>query len=336
MEVQKTTIDLAKETFNFSKIQKLNEIEEIQFDNYTSKIEIPLTINDYPNITKLSFYGKSKEDLFETPTNLEQLIYIRHLTLWRDCDFTKIKPMPQIEELYISVKNVETEIKQIITLFPNLKKIKIWGNFLKKQLLPNEISNLNSLESINLVECGLSNIPNSITNLKQLKELKLRGLPLKSFPEIITQLENLEVLEIIGSAIKLPNSFGNLKKLKKLNLDNSLNRGNTNDIKYLKPIPEVIGKLENLEELSLSACGVFDITPITRLKKLKKLALRHSILKNCDGFSNFTQLEDLTLASSYDLIDLDGLEGLPLKKLELFFNPIKSIEIIASLKLLES
>ena len=336
METLELRIDLAKKTFNFSEISNLHLVKEIRFDNCTEKFEIPLTINEYPNITKLSFYGQSREDLFETPTNLEQLIHIRNLTLWRNCDFTKIKPMPQIEELYVSVKNVETETKQIIVHFPNLKKIKIWGNFLKKQLLPNEIGNLILLESINLVECGLGNIPNSIANLKQLNELRLRGLPLKSFPEIITQLENLEVLEIIGSAIKLPNGFSNLKKLKKLNLDNSLNRGNTNEVKYLKPIPEVIGKLENLEELSLSSCSVFDITPITPLKKLKKLALRHSVLKNCDVFSNFSYLQNLDLANNYDLKDLEGLKDLHLKKLDLTFNYSESIEVISSLKFLES
>ncbi|WP_445456706.1 leucine-rich repeat domain-containing protein [Flavobacterium sp. HNIBRBA15423] len=336
METHKVRIDLAKETFNFSEISNLHEIEEIRFDNCTEKFEIPLTINEYSNITRLSFSGQSKDSLYETPDNLEQLIHIKHLTFWRYCDFTKLKPMTHIEELYITVKDVETDIKQTIILFPNLKKITVWGNFLKKQLLPEEIGNLNLLESINLVECGVSTIPDSIANLKQLKELKLRGLPLKSFPEVITQLENLEVLEIGSSLIKLPNGFSNLKKLKKLNLDNSLNRSATREDKYLKPIPEVIGKLKNLEELSLGSCKVFDITPITPLKNLKKLNLRFSTLKDCAGFSNFSQLEDLILATNYDLVDIEGLKGLPLKKLELTFNPIKSIEIITSLKSLET
>ncbi|MDR7212073.1 hypothetical protein [Flavobacterium piscis] len=339
MKTHKAIIDLAKETFNFSEILNPHEIEEILFDNCTEKFEIPLIINEYPNITKLSFHGQSREEFFETPNNLELLIHVRYLTLWRNCDFTKLKPMSHVEELDTSVKNVEIDTKQIIILFPNLKKIKVWGNFLKEQRLPDAIGNQNLLESINLVECGLSTIPNSIVNLKQLKELKLRGLPLKSFPEVITQLENLEVLEIDSSLIKLPNDFSNLKKLKKLkklNLDGSLNHGDTRESKYLKPIPEVIGELKSLEELSLGSCKVFDITPITPLKNLKKLDLRYSALKNCAGFSNFTRLEDLILATSYNLVDIDGLKGLHLKKLELTFNPIKSIEIISSLKLLET
>ncbi|VXB20405.1 conserved hypothetical protein [Flavobacterium sp. 9AF] len=336
MNTTEIRIDLAENQFTFSEINHPENITAIRFDNYNQKIELPLIINEYPNIKKLSFHGLSKENLFETPNNLEQLIHIQDLCLWGNCDFTKMKPMPQIEELYVSVRNVETETKQIITCFPNLKKIKIWGNFLKKQTLPNEIETLISLESINLVECGLRNIPNSISNLKGLKELNLRGLDLQSFPEVITQLENLEVLEISNSLIKLPNSFGNLKKLKKLNLDNSLNHGDKQESKYLKPIPEIIGTFEHLEELSLNSCGVFDITPITSLKKLKKLSLRYSTLKNCDAFSSFSCLEDLNLSTSYELKDLEGLKDLHLKKLDLSSNYMKSIEVIATLNFLET
>lgn len=335
MNTTEIRIDLAKNQFTFSEINHPENITAIRFDNYNQKIELPLIINEYPNIKKLSFHGQSKENLFETPNNLEQLIHIQDLCLWRDCDFTKMKPMPQIEELYVSVKNVETETKQIITCFPNLKKIKIWGNFLKKQTLPNEIDRLISLESITLVECGLSNIPTSIFNLKRLKVLKLIGLPLESFPEVITQLEHLEILEVSSTLIKLPNNFSNLKNLKKLNLDNSLNRGNKQESKYLKPIPESIGKFKHLEELSLSSCGIFDITPITSLKKLKKLTLRYSSLKNCNSFSSFSHLQELDLANSYDLKDLDGLKGLHLKKLNLSSNYMRSIEIIDSLEMLE-
>lgn len=336
MEVKNVSFDLAKETFNFSEIPNLSEIEELRFDNYSNKIEIPLAINDYPNITKLSFLGKSKEDLFETPDQLEQLIHIRDLTLWKYCDLSKLKPMPHLEELYVAVKNVETNTKQLTTLFPNLKKITVWGNFLEKQLLPIDIGNLHALESLRLIECGLSILPDSIVNLKQLQELELIGLPLKSFPEVITLLENLENLKIRGSSLKLPNSLSNLTKLKKLDLNGALNQGETRDSQYLKPIPSVIGALENLEELNLGSCKVFDISPITPLKKLKKLNLRYSALKNCAGFSSFTQLEDLDLSMSYDLVDLEALKGLPIKKLELLFNPIKSIEIISSLKSLEA
>lgn len=343
METHEVRIDLAKETFNFSEIPNLHEIKEIRFDNCTEKFEIPLIINEYPNVTKLSFYGQSRENLFETPDNLEQFIRLKHLTLWSYCDFTKLKPMTHIEELHTVVRNTETDSKQIVTLFPNLKKIEIWGSHLKEGKLSNEIGNLSLLESLHLISCGLRDLPDSIANLKNLRELNLRGLPMNSFPEVITQLENLENLEISATLPKLPDSLSNLKNLKKLDLSHALNGANM-DVAgsfkqkklYLKPIPEVIGKLKNLEELNLAICGVFDITPITSLKKLKKLDLQYSALKNCDGFSNFTALEELNLESSYDLKDLEGLKNLPIKKLNISSNHNKSISIISSLEQLET
>ncbi|MDR7212089.1 TPR end-of-group domain-containing protein [Flavobacterium piscis] len=343
MKQNELTIDLAQEKFNFSELPNLNEITEIRFDNYTDKIEIPLAINDYPNITELYFSGKSREQLYETPDNLEKFVHIKKLTLWSYCDFTKMQPMHHLEKLNIVVKNTEADTRNIVALFPNLKRMEVWGSHSENQNLPDEIGNLTSLESMHLVSCGLNDLPNSFSNLKQLKELNLRGLSMDTFPEEIAQLENLEILEVQQPLTKLPDTLSNLKKLKKLNLNSALN-GASMDVSgyfkakkiYLKPIPDVIGKLENLEDLNLGVCGVFDITPILPLKKLKKLNLQYSALKNCDGFSNFSMLEELDLETSYDLKDLEGLKGLPLKKLSISSNYNKSISIISSLELLEN
>lgn len=342
MATEEIRIDLAKEAFNFSEITHPEIITKIHFDNCTKKFEIPLIINEYPNITKLSFHGASRETLFETPDHLEEFIHIKHLTLWSYCDFTKIKPMTQIEVLHTVVRNTETDSKQIAQLFPNLKQLEIWGHHLKKEQLPDEIGNLTHLESIDLISCGLKSLPDSFKNLKNLKKIRLAGLPMNIFPEILTDLENLESLEINATLAKIPDSLSKLKKLKQLNLSGSLNEarmeitGKGDENLYLRPIPEAIGKLENLEELNLSTCGVFDISPITSLKKLKRLDLQYSALKNCDDFSNFKQLEVLNLKTSYDLKNLDGLEGLPLKTLNISSNyKIKSVAAVSSLKLLE-
>ncbi|NHN26640.1 hypothetical protein FIA58_013220 [Flavobacterium jejuense] len=342
METQEQRIDLAKETFNFSEIQNLHEIKEIRFDNCTEKFEIPLTINDYPNITKLSFHSASRENTYEVPENLDQLKHIKHLTLWSFCNFNSLKEMLHIESLHTVVQNTKADTQKLVKLFPNVKELEIWGSHLKKEQLPDEIGNLTHLESIDLISCGLKTLPDSFKNLKNLKKIGLAGLPMNIFPEILTDLENLESLEINTTLAKIPDSLSKLKKLKQLNLWGSLNEGRMEITRkgdenlYLRPIPEAIGKLENLEELDLSTCGVFDITPITPLKKLKKLTLRYSALKNCEGFSNFTHLEELNLETSYDLKNLEGLKGLPIKKLNLSSNYYKSIEVISFLELLES
>ncbi|RYD69693.1 MAG: hypothetical protein EOP55_23520, partial [Sphingobacteriales bacterium] len=258
--------------------------------------------------------GETATQIF-IPDNLEKLIYIKHVTLWRNCDFTKGKPIPNLEELHTIVQNTEEDFRNIITLFPNLKHIEIWGNHTKNQKLPDEIGNLSQLESLSLISCGVDDLPDAIVNLKKLTELNLIGLSMNRFPEVITELENLEALTIMQSIKKLPDSLINLKKLRNLNLNSALNDGNmevADIIKeeklYLRPIPEVIGKLENLEDLDLGICGVYDLTPVFSLHKLKKLNLKYSALKNCDGFSNFPLLEELMIDTSYDLNDLNGLK----------------------------
>jgi hypothetical protein len=335
-------IDLAKEKFDLAELSNLNEITSIRFDNYTDKIEIPLAINEYPNITELYVSG-NKESSYQTPDNMEKFVHIKKLTLWSYCDFSKLKPMPRLETLHTVVQNTENDTRKLVALFPNLKHLEIWDSHSKNQKLPDEIEQLSSLESLHLVSCGLENLPKSFVKLKQLKELNLRGLPMAVFPEEIVKLENLEILEISQPFVKLPDGLKNLKKLRKLNLNSSLNGANTSvagsfkqDKLYLKPIPEVIGLLTNLEDLNLAICGVFDITPLFPLKKLKKLNLQYSALKNCDGFSNFKMLEDLNLQTSYDLIDIEGLNALPVKKLNLYgCHDIESIAVISSLAVLE-
>lgn len=87
MNENELAIDLAKGEFDFSAIPNLHWISEIRFNNYTEKIKIPIAINDYPNISALTFSGKSEEHLYEAPDNLEMFIHIKY---WKDADFLKV------------------------------------------------------------------------------------------------------------------------------------------------------------------------------------------------------------------------------------------------------
>lgn len=114
MNENELSIDLAKEEFNLYAIPNLHEI---RFNNYTDKIKIPIAINDYPNISVLSFSGKSEEHLYETPDNLEMFIHIKKLTLRSSCDFTEINPIIHLEKLRVVVQNTEIDTKNIIAIF---------------------------------------------------------------------------------------------------------------------------------------------------------------------------------------------------------------------------
>lgn len=339
MKSTQLEIDLATEKFNFSAIENLDEITSIRFVNYSNKIEIPLAINDYPKITILKFIGKSGSDVFEAPDNLDQFINIKVLIIWNFHGFAGMKPMLLLEEFHTIVEDVQKVTREIITLFPNLKRLLMSGpyNGLKNQKLPNEIGSLSLLEELYLLSLGLIMLPNSFGNLKQLRNLVLKGNTLNGFPEAITQLENLETLEINQKFSKLPDSLASLKKLKKLHLNTDTSQSSSGERKIKQtPIPAVVGKLENIEDLDIGLVDLFDIKPILSLKKLKKLSLRNSALKNCDGFSNFSVLEELNFEKSIYLRNLDGLKGLPIKSLNLSSTFIEFVDAISSLELLET
>lgn len=338
MKSTQLEIDLATEKFNFSAIKNLDETTSIRFVNYSNKIEIPLAINDYPKITILKFIGKSGSDVFEAPDNLDQFINIKVLIIWNFRGFAGMKPMLLLEEFHTIVEDVQKVTREIITLFPNLKRLLMSGpyNGLKNQKLPNEIGSLSLLEELYFLSLGLIMLPNSFGNLKQLRNLVLKGNTLNGFPEAITQLENLETLEINQKFSKLPDSLASLKKLKKLHFNTDTSQSSSGERKIKQtPIPAVVGKLENIEDLDIGLVDLFDIKPILSLKKLKKLSLRNSALKNCDVFSNFSLLEELNLEKSVYLRNLDGLKGLPIKNLNLSSTFIQSVEVISSLELLE-
>lgn len=346
MQPFKATLDLSKTPFALAEIPNIENLTSIRLDNCAGKISIPLALNQYPKITALYFYGRDEDAPYEIPENLDQLMHIKTLSLWSFCDFATVKPMHHLEELYVAVKDPLDEVRHIAELFPHLKKLEIWGGSetIRNRNLSENIGQLADLECLHLVSCKVKELPDSMANLQNLRELNLRGLPMNHFPEVITELKNLECLVINQAFTDLPEGMENLQKLKQLDLEGSLNKGSMSVTEEdmamrgmpLNPIPGVIGKLKSLEDLNLNRCGVFDIAPIAPLHQLKKLSIQYGALKNCDGFSALTALETLNLESNYDLRDLHGLAGLPLKDLNIDSCRSPSIAVINTLPKLET
>jgi len=149
---------------------------------------------------------------------------------------------------------------------------------------------------IDLSGKNLSAFPEELTSFSSLRSLDLSGNRISSLPPDIGKLRNLEVLNIYGNRIdSVPREFGQLKNLRKL-----LAR------KGFKSFPEVIGELENLEELEIS--GIFrtrgDKLPefplaVTKLRKLKKLDVCDNAFKAIPKeILNLENLEELNLEAS--------------------------------------
>ena len=86
--------------------------------------------------------------------------------------------------------------------------------------IPNSITRLTNLQSLDLRHNSLSEIPDSITRLTNLKSLDLSNNSLSTIPESITRLTNLKTLYLNSNSISaIPESITRLQKLTRLNLD---------------------------------------------------------------------------------------------------------------------
>jgi len=93
----------------------------------------------------------------------------------------------------------------------------------KLNLIPKQISSLNSLEILDLKHNNISHIPDSIGGLNNLKYLDLSNNNIKVLPNSMGSLKSLEYLDISKNNIKmLPISFKELTSLKYLKLDENL------------------------------------------------------------------------------------------------------------------
>lgn len=102
----------------------------------------------------------------------------------------------------------------------------IWENQLFT--LPNSISNLGSLELLELVSNQLVNLPNSIGDIKLLKVLNLWRNELTHLPDSIGNLKSLKSLQLEDNNLKsLPDSLLNMPSLEGIVWDkNPLSKNN--------------------------------------------------------------------------------------------------------------
>lgn len=343
-EERKLTINL-KENYNPEMLLEHKEVKSISFYDYTDTTELPVELADFTHLDTISIFGDDEDGLYKPPLNLEKLTQIKELTLWSFCDFEKLDLMPHIEVFNTVVRDPYKDIQTLVSYFPNLKKLELWGSHLKSGDLAPEIANFSQLEYLKLASCGLSDLPREFERLLNLKELVIGGQPMVKFPEVICNLQNLENLQFSQHITQLPDNFLSLTSLRKLDFSHSFNKGTMSPVSdswsdekvYLHPIPEIIGNLPALEELNLDCCGVVDLTFLKNAGKLRKLSVQFSGIEDTSGFSHLTNLEELKLKNAVVLEDLNELAGLPIKILDVrTCRSLKSIDAILELHSLQT
>lgn len=170
----------------------------------------------------------------------------------------------------------------------NLKYLRLRGF----NELPDEIAQLDSLETLVYMNCAFTEFPKVLCQLKNLKSLNIFSKSLERFPDELGNLSSLTHFDMRGTQVQeLPDSIGNLSKLTSIELYAN---------EALKALPECIGNLKNLEKLEIRASDLKTLpSSIGNLKQLKSLGLYHNGLQSLpDNVTNLTALEQLDVTEN--------------------------------------
>ena len=198
--------------------------------------------------------------------------------------------------------------------------------------LPESISRLTKLQTLNLADNNLASLPESIGRLAELQELNLARNGLTSLPESINQLAGLQAMDLWANKLAtLPESIGQLARLQALGL-----RGNK-----LAILPESIGRLAGLQALDLRNNNLASLPEsIGRLTKLQALKLADNKLASLpESIGQLVGLQTLDLSSNKlaslpeSIGRLAGLQALDLSSNKLASLP-ESIGRLAGLQTL--
>lgn len=141
------------------------------------------------------------------------------------------------------------------------------------------LSQLTSLEELDISNNNLSTIPESIANLVNLKALYLNGNKFYSIPNSILKLSNLKYLELSQCELnELPKDINNLSNLISLELSEN----------YLSSLPTSISNMTSLRYLGFDKNNFSEFpTEVLKLESLEDLVLSNNNLVTLpDSISN--------------------------------------------------
>lgn len=213
--------------------------------------------------------------------------------------------------------------------------------------IPDTISNITSLESLEISGFGIKELPKAISRLKNLKKLRIELHNIIEIPEWITECEALEELEFGGYGsfrhikyIKLP-QLKELKNLKTLDIHTieteeieeeffdlpQLEHFRIANVKGLKAIPSSIKKIKGLKSFKIGNCPQLEQLPleITELNHLESLWISSlPELKALDGRILFMPgVKELILRGIQSQIDMSDIGTSQIKMLI-----IKDIQVL--------
>jgi hypothetical protein len=180
-----------------------------------------------------------------------------------------------------------TELPESLSTLRQLVSLNLSRNRLKT--FPEWLGQLTQLQSLDLCNNEFTALPESLGQLSQLRSLDLSNNELTALPDSLSQLSKLESLNLQNNLVTtLPEEFGELIKLQSLNLFNL----------YLLSVPNSFGDLAQLQWLNLSH-NVLAALPESfgRLARLQSLNLAHNKLTALpESLGQLAQLKSLDLS----------------------------------------
>lgn len=180
---------------------------------------------------------------------------------------------------------IRESTKPLPAAIGNLKKLK-YLRIIGFNELPEEIAELDNLETLVCLRCSFKQFPKALCGLKNLKSLNILCKSLETLPDEFGNLSSLTTFDMRGSQIEyLPQSIGHLTNLEVFQLAAN---------KKLKSLPDSIGKLTNLKVLEIRASDLTTLPEtIGNLTQLKLLGLYANNLNDLP--SSITNLKALKL-----------------------------------------
>jgi len=229
-------------------------------------------------------------DLSELPTELWSLRNLEVLKLGIE---------------YLGIKNQLTQIPQEISNLTQLQTLDLSSNQL--MTLPDSLIQLPKLHSLSVVDNQLMTLPEWLGELTQLQFLNLSSNQLTVLPESIGQLTQLQSLILIDNNLTgIPESLGQLTRLQSLNFG-----GNK-----IGKIPDVVKQLSSLLELQVWGNNLHMLPNwLGEIVSLNKLNIQRNELLNLpDSLALLTNLNTLWLGYAFDS-DKDEKYSNPLQHL---------------------
>ncbi|XP_026409974.1 leucine-rich repeat-containing protein 1-like [Papaver somniferum] len=148
------------------------------------------------------------------------------------------------------VLNDTDSVHVLLTNIQSLKKLRhLEDCFTDMEELPDSVTSLSNLQTLDLNHCELKVIPESISGLKSLRFLNISFNPIEELPVSVTTLSNLETLDVntCKNLKALPEYVADLANLKIFNFENC---------PLLKALPEDFGALTQLRSLNLDGTDI--------------------------------------------------------------------------------